>query len=360
MASPFSYFRKYQYLMLVGFGVMLMFAFVVLPPLQQWLQSMQQSVHDPVVVKWDYGRLRQSDIQRMQYEHNVLHNFLNAVRQKTVEKQGAPTRPKVEALERGGEQRVLANLLLAKKASLQGIRVNDAAITHYLDEFSDGVLTKSEYRELFEKSQLSQGALYKQLRTELLAQNMRRLLMSALPKPTPADVWKAHDRLARHVELEVLAIPVEEFVSSVKDEPSTAELKELFEAGKTRAPLEMSPEPGFYILPKAKFQYLKGDFAKYLAEAKESVTEEEIKARYESGIKLREFRKEPGADNPPADNTPSDNPPADNTPADNKPADNKPADNKPADNKPADNPPADNTPADNTPADNTPADNTPA
>ncbi len=38
MANPLHIFRKYQYAFLVGFGIMLMFAFVVAPPLSDYLQ----------------------------------------------------------------------------------------------------------------------------------------------------------------------------------------------------------------------------------------------------------------------------------------------------------------------------------
>ena len=33
MSNPLRLFRKYQYLFLVAFGIMLMFAFVVAPPI---------------------------------------------------------------------------------------------------------------------------------------------------------------------------------------------------------------------------------------------------------------------------------------------------------------------------------------
>ena len=58
MANPLHIFRKYQYAFLVGFGIMLMFAFVVAPPLSDYLQTRAGSrlAANAVVVTWKVGR----------------------------------------------------------------------------------------------------------------------------------------------------------------------------------------------------------------------------------------------------------------------------------------------------------------
>ena len=291
MASPLSYLRKNQYLMLVGFGVLLMFAFVVAPPLQQWMDSSSRNANDPVLMKWDHGRVRQSDLDRMQYEHQVLHNFLDDIQQMTRDRKGVS---KVSPLQRTRSMSELVSImLLAKKAEVEGMRISDQAVTTYLAQLSDSVVTEQDFIDLLEKNkQVPRTRLFKRLKTELLAQNMRELYESAIPVPTPADLWEAHGQLAREVSVELYPLEVASFTSQVKESPPESELQTLFEEGKGRAPDPNAQDPGFYILPSLKFQYVKAEFDSFLEAAKKTVTEEEIKAEYEAGIKLREYLKE--------------------------------------------------------------------
>lgn len=291
MASPLSYFRKNQYLMLVGFGVLLMFAFVVAPPLQQWMDSSSRNANDPVLIKWDHGRVRQSDLDRMQYEHQVLHNFLDEVQQLTRERKGVS---KVTPLRRSTRMTdLISMMLLAKKAEMEGMRVSDQAVTTYLAQLSDSVVTEQDFEELLEQNnQIARTRLFKRLKKELLAQNMQDLYESAVPVPTPADLWQAHEQLSREVSVELYPLEVADYVDQVKETPPQSELEALFEEGKTLPPDPNSDTPGFYILPKIKFQYVKAEFATFLKDAKKTVTEDDIKAEYESGIKLREYLKE--------------------------------------------------------------------
>ena len=62
MANPLRVFRKYEYALLVGFGIMLMFAFVVAPPLSDYLQTRAGTAGggNAVVVTWKGGELRES------------------------------------------------------------------------------------------------------------------------------------------------------------------------------------------------------------------------------------------------------------------------------------------------------------
>ena len=64
MASPLSIFRKYQTVLLVVFGVVLMVAFVVAPSVLEYQRSASRGggPENAVVVDWRGGELRESDL----------------------------------------------------------------------------------------------------------------------------------------------------------------------------------------------------------------------------------------------------------------------------------------------------------
>ena len=56
-------------------------------------------------------------------------------------------------------------------------------------------------------SNSSERAMFEQLKTELLAQNMRILAFSGVTAITPSTAWDYHQRLNRYVSTEMLPIP---------------------------------------------------------------------------------------------------------------------------------------------------------
>ena len=81
MANPLHIFRKYQYVFLVGFGIMLMFAFVIAPPLSDYLQSRAGTSGggNPVVVTWTSGELRESELSNLRTQHLLTTRFLETL-----------------------------------------------------------------------------------------------------------------------------------------------------------------------------------------------------------------------------------------------------------------------------------------
>ena len=78
MSNPLRLFRKYQYISLVAFGVMLMFAFVIGPILSDYLDN-RMSVGtgaNPVVVTWKGGELTEIDIDNARTVHLLTTRFL--------------------------------------------------------------------------------------------------------------------------------------------------------------------------------------------------------------------------------------------------------------------------------------------
>ena len=79
MASPLSLFRKYQKAMLAVFGVMIMFAFVVVPPIMDFMQSNQMEAirQNDVVVTWAGGKVDETQLGQFRMLRQVTVGFLD-------------------------------------------------------------------------------------------------------------------------------------------------------------------------------------------------------------------------------------------------------------------------------------------
>ena len=115
MAGPLSIFRKYQYIFLVVFGVVLMVAFIVAPPLDDYLRSQSQNTPqgNPVVVESKYGKLREADLDGMRRSHGRAMNFLNLLVQEIYERKGTPRGQGL--FTSGADTDLVHTYLLAKK-----------------------------------------------------------------------------------------------------------------------------------------------------------------------------------------------------------------------------------------------------
>ena len=102
----------------------------------------------------------------------------------------------------------------------------------------------------------------------------------------PAELWDYYRRLNRKATIEVIAVPVAEFADRVPD-PDEAELKSFFDKYNSQLAIPGSPEPGFRLPRRQKFQYFKAEHDLFREVAQ--VTEEEIKKYYEEN--KQSFRK---------------------------------------------------------------------
>ncbi len=407
MSNPLSMFRKHQYIFLVVFGVMLMVAFIVLPPLDDYLRQQPGpgSGGDPVVVTWRGGKLKETELERLRLMHRVAVSYLFAVVSETQRREGTPRGVRRDQIGRVvdpgipstmSDENLVHTHLLASKGEAMGMVVSDEAIAEFLEQLSDDTIRTHEMGAIFKESlggQFSLQQLLNQLRVELMAQRVRSMAEAGLyvaPYGTvqPVQAWDYFKRLNRRVSIEAVAFDVRDYVDQVAA-PTEQQLKALYEEGKNRFSFPESPEPGFQQRRKAAFQFVRVDFDKFLEEekAKVTITDEAIEKHYEENKDVRyraldlpaagdgndadldgdstatdttqgdaadkDTAKKPAdpdpAPVPPADD-PAPQPPADKTPDEKAPASAAPADEKPVDEKPADKKPVDEKPVDDAPA----------
>jgi hypothetical protein len=292
MANPLSLFRKYQYALLVVFGVVLMIAFVIAPPILDYQRVRSQGQLNAVVVNWKGGELRENDIRGMVLSRNMAGLFLDNLYQRTVAKRGEPRVPRL--IESASEESVLRSTLLAEQAEKAGMRASDEAVIDYLEQFTAELLSRAEIGQVFQQSlggRMSEPQLFNILRTELLAQNYLimthpSLFLSRGESVTPYTAWQYHERLRKRVKAEVVALEVAKFKSRVQAEPTEAQIQALYDEAKERYPDPSRPEPGFKVPRKIEFHYVRGDYnafeAQQLDAARKSVTDDEIKQHYET------------------------------------------------------------------------------
>ncbi|MBM4089420.1 MAG: hypothetical protein FJ276_08325 [Planctomycetes bacterium] len=380
MASPFRFFRKYQYVFLVGFGIVLMFVFVVGDIISDYAQSatMATGGENPVAVTWKSGSLKDQDLAQMRSRHLLTMRFLETIaarraeakfedpvtlRGKTVylikgrayqvlgagrrapngtpesyyiEIDGTPVEVEATAIHvsqsreelispAAGEQDLFHRLLLSKQAENAGVVISREAILDYFDALYD--LRSSErpdYASLLERAtngQLTMGQLMAQMTIELAAQRMLFMAGAGLETPPPQLVYDSFVKLNRRVTAELLPIDVQSFSAQV-EEPSEQAVSALYAEGKDRFPFPNSAAPGFKRRSKISFGYFKAAFDAFLAREMERVlpqiTDEEIDKYYKDNPSrfLLPAPKE-GDDSTTA---PGGKPPGESEPAAEKPA----------------------------------------
>ncbi len=314
MASPLSVFRKHQYWFLVGLGVLLMVAFVVLPPVDDYLRQRTLSggtAARAVVLRWKGGKLTEGELQSMRHSHRLTMNFLDEVLRLTRERRGVPKGPLPQYFGGDGDQELVATMLLAAKAEELGMVISDEAVQDYLDRLSDRLLAPEDFEKIFKQvsgGRLPVGMLFLWLRRLLMAHYLREHVLMSAAAMTPADSWQNFLRVHQKTSLEILPVAVADFLSQVPRDPTEQELRQLYEQYKERYPDPMSPVPGFRRLPKTNFAYVRIDVGKLIAEEKERISQDEILKEYEEGLKRGDYRKPPSSSGPAAPMNPPQNP----------------------------------------------------
>lgn len=330
MASPFSVFRKYQYIALVTVGVLAIVSFVVLPPINDYLMSTRRAggpeSHE-VVLTWTGGKVRQSEMQAMQNNHILATNFVQAVIEETRKKQGQPSDPYGLQNRDPSEQAVVQRMILAEKADRLGVVISDEAIERYIYQLSDNMLEPAELNEILQAStggRLTRRMLFSQLRREMLATSMRQMAFSGLTASPPAAYWQGFKKLREMVILEMVPLPVENFVDQLKQQPTSDDVRRLYEKYKDDYRNPNTPEPGFRRPDQVDFGYFRIDFDQFLDQAKTEITEEQVRAEYEQGLTRGDYKRPARPANTPAATPPTDTPPAE-SPAGESPDGEAPA-----------------------------------
>ena len=148
MSRMMHMFRKYQYLLLVFFGVLLMIVFVVGDALQSFMNNRGSGGGgrevDPVVVTWREGKITSSDLYTMRVKHAILMEFLNEIVQETMRREGSPKGFGVVPAR--DDQDLVRKIMLAAKAESMGLVVDNDAAQAFLGQLSDNLMSGPDFQ----------------------------------------------------------------------------------------------------------------------------------------------------------------------------------------------------------------------
>lgn len=295
MASPFSVFRRHQRIMLAACAILAMIAFVILGPMMSGGSSGGPSGTNPVVVHWNHGELRESQIQYLMALANATNEFLGYAYQ-TAQASGA--QPEMPMLPRVSEADVVRNALFAKQAEAQGMVMSDDMINAYLRRISGNAVNADQFEEILKTVRQSNRSvtmqnIFEELRRRLLAQQIIRLYESWSYGVPPGERWNYFLKLNQQALVDVVPVSTESFLSQV-GEPTEAQVTALYERYKNvvRRPVLVngtplaSPAPGFRQPLRAQFQYFKANFNEFVEVAKAQITDAEVEKYYKENKTL--------------------------------------------------------------------------
>ncbi len=309
MANPMATFRQHQRTLLAIFSVALILVFTVGTYVSQYLDSSRGRSANDVVVQLATGEIREGDLQSMRFARTALIAFMKSVNITAAQK-GATPKQYLGVPNQDDEMNLVRTAIMAKKASELGIEISDDAIVDFLQRYSEGTLERGELATILHRAtggRLSQTQFMDAMRRELLALRYADLFQRGMFPATPAATWDYFQRLNRRVSFEAVPFEAADYLNRV-EEPTDAQVQALFDQGKNRFPLPSQPEAGFKRLKKVSVQYVRGDLEDFLAAAKTSVTDEQIRAYYEANRET-EFKNislpPSGTSTPPPQTTPA-------------------------------------------------------
>jgi len=320
MASPTRWLRKHSKIMMVFVAVFAMAIFGLGSVFDQFVGGRGSTGPDEsfkeVVATWDGGKITRGDLSNLYRQHYQVQRFLEEVSERGRKLKGEGFRPlarivpRLQAGERSAQSfidmELIEKFLFAKKAEKEGVVIGDALVDAYVDLISGtSGFSRNDLAQINRdvNQRVSLESVYSQLKMELAAQQMRSFSFAGFHEvPNPTEAAELYRKYMESIELEVMALPVEEFVSKVPA-PPLSELKTLFEQGKYEFADPFGKRPGFKKPHEVALQYVYADFDTTLTNHINRLTDEEVQAEYDRLVQEKSnlvIQRVPKENSPPA------------------------------------------------------------
>lgn len=296
MASPFAVFRRNRKAMIVALTVMVMFGFIFIPMLMDAMGTRHGT--DPVIVSTArYGNLTQSQINQLVHRHARLVAFVRELGTAVMQAQGRGEEANkllfhLRADESNPVPDVVRLWSLARYAQEIGMSVDNAAINDYLVQLTEKRVKPFVLDDILKRYSMRESELFELLRESLLSMGLVDAIVPSVAITTPGQRWDYFQRIRRQAKIELVPIPVKNYVGQVA-EPNEAELKQFFEEHKKQPWPPSSPTPGFFQPAKVRLRYIKADLEEI---AEKHVTEAEVLAQYEQDKERYDRQNRPRID----------------------------------------------------------------
>ena len=175
-------------------------------------------------------------------------------------------------------------LILEHEAQSLGMPATADLAVQWLRQRTGGMASPRLFEDIYRKSNLSEQVTDEQLLLEIANQVRIRDVLELSPftaEATPLDVYTAYRDQSEKVSAFAVPVRVEEFVKDVKD-PGDEDVQALYNAAKNRYPDPDSPEPGFKIPKKVRFEVVTADVAALADAIQAKLTQQELRDTYEA------------------------------------------------------------------------------
>jgi hypothetical protein len=290
-------------------GILAMIAFVFLGTCVQ-SPGPAQAFDNPTVVSWKYGDITEADMADRIGMRRILNHFLLSARVAA----GIQVSQN-ETIFPETEDSVVRSMVLARRGRELGLVISDEMVNRVLAQLTNNRVPPAELEQIIAnvrpdgRVRMTPKQIFDALREELLARHVAMLFLDGLgaegqigvpPLDTPAQRWDNFRRLERQATVQVLPVPVAEFTEEV-GKPSEEDLRSLYEKYKDQFPSPNSPEPGFRLPYRARFEFFKADAEELITAEMKLIPAEEVSEYYEKNkdtqfrkTKLTPFDDEPG------------------------------------------------------------------
>lgn len=280
MKSPFAIMRKHQRTLLAGVTLLAIIVFVLGDSLSR---SQSNGVAaDKVVVETDAGDLTTNQINQLNNRRQTANRFIYRAAQICEIPPGQIPQFGFGVSATDYRKDIVFGYLLNQEADKIGIVVDDAAVSNFIDEFTQNKLSQGDFVDICKDMQVGQQAIYSALSGELQARFAMQILSPRLPL-APEQYWNIFKKLEVKRSIEAAPVYVKDFVDEVPT-PDDAKLREYFET--YRAEEENTSEEnftaGFKQPRRVKLQYVTLRFADIRESLKASspVSDKEVEDYY--------------------------------------------------------------------------------
>lgn len=312
--SPFELFRrnlKPAMILLTGLAI---FAFVILPVLDQYMRRNSGVSGSSVVANYGGRTLTANRVGYFTRNHQSTVRFLTDLAKETMNRGGTPRTanfvvdPNTREIQSIGinsmpsSDATIRTFVYAAEAEKAGFELDDNSIRTWLESYTDGAISDSEITAMLMNStqnQMGRPHLYEQLRSHLLADVylnrgvagvFNGVQMNNGPLLTPTEQWTNFIKINQSATVDSYGVLVNDFIDQTNDSPPESEIIATYEAGKDNFPEDQSSEPAFRRRYATKIEYLVGNYQKFLDEEIEKLGEDTIRAEYDRRLEGGDFK----------------------------------------------------------------------
>jgi hypothetical protein len=301
MSNTFAWFRKNEK---VAFAVLTLVAIIAFVASDFFLSWSRRSGNDRggsnTLVKYDGRNISIDEFRDLMSAHHAAYEFTNRVYQLAGESRVTGPRAFIP-VQRANEEQFAQFLFFSDQAKRQGIDFSNDEIKTYLRDLSNDSLmseiAKVRDEVIRDGRVITEEKLFDAIRSDLRRQEFVMLAMSGFLSANgqragavvPGEEWENFKRIYRRVSVEAIPINVADFEADVKENPTEAELKELYEKGKNYfAGNPYTSISGMVIDRKLAFQFVKIDQSKLEQEEMAKISDEEVRKLYDQRVEKKD------------------------------------------------------------------------